>query len=197
MSTAPSLHIIIRVPIPPSLPPSTLLSALQTYEPLIRVNPYLHTFTQRPLDLSEIINDPFFLESGSNLQAFTVVEHVPIIPLGSWTPTKEVLIPCIFQSFEHGVRCRGHAQAGVVVRSSYEVRRRGEVKEGPELLLGPGDEGGEWEFVEIADITCGALVKPFVRSRFTAAHMEILQKVVDGVAKEAGVSKVGAAANWQ
>ncbi|KAK3991014.1 hypothetical protein QBC44DRAFT_324052 [Cladorrhinum sp. PSN332] len=193
----PPLHIITRVPIPASLPPSTILSAIQSYEPLIKANPYLHRFEQRTVDINEIVNDPFFLEAGSKLQAFVVIDRVPVLPgLGSWA-TKEVPIPCIFQSFEHGARCRGHAQAGVVVRSSYEVRRRGEVQEGPELLLGPGDEGGEYELVEIADISCSALVRPFVKSRFMSAHLEILQRVVDMVGKEAGLTQAGAAANWQ
>ncbi|KAK4163393.1 hypothetical protein QBC43DRAFT_67392 [Cladorrhinum sp. PSN259] len=195
-NTSSPLHIITRVPIPAALNPSIVLQAIQSYEPLIKGNPYLHHFEQRPVDINEIVNDPFFREDGSKLQAFVVVDRVPVIPgLGSWA-TKEVPIPCIFQTFEHGARCRGHAQAGVVVRSSYEVRRRGEIQEGPELMLGPGDEGGEYELVEVADISCNALVRPFVRSRFTSAHLEILQRVVDMVGKSAG-TQVGAAANWQ
>lgn len=195
MTASPPLHIITRVPIPAALDPSIVLQALQAYEPLIQGNPYLHHFEQRPVDINEIVNDQFFREDGSKIQAFVVVDRVPIIPgLGSWA-TKEVPIPCIFQSFEHGVRVRAHAQAGVVVRSSYEVRRRGEVQEGPGLLLGPGDEG-EYELVEIADVSCSALVKPFVKSRFTTAHLELLQQLVDRVGKAAG-TQVAAAENWR
>ncbi|KAK4459041.1 hypothetical protein QBC42DRAFT_308116 [Cladorrhinum samala] len=195
MTASPPLHIITRVPIPAALDPSAVLQALQAYEPLIKGNPYLHRFEQRPVDINEIASDQFFREDGSKLQAFVVVDRVPIVPgLGSWA-TKEVSIPCVFQCFEHGVRVRAHAQAGVVVRSSYEVRRRGEVQGGPELLLGPGDEG-DYELVEVADVSCNALVKPFVKSRFVAGHLELLQKIVDSVGEAAG-TQVGAAENWQ
>ncbi|KAK4198356.1 hypothetical protein QBC40DRAFT_298492 [Triangularia verruculosa] len=180
----PTLTVITRVPIPARVDPNTVLARLQAYEPLIKTNPYLDRFEQRHLDVSEVVDDPFFLESGTKLQAFKVVDRVPVIPgLGAWG-YKEVVIPCVMQCFDHGVRVRANAQAGVVVRSSYEVRRRGEVRDGPDLLLGPGDEGGEWELVEIAGIDCSFLVKHFVKSKFSSAHQEILQKLVDGAAKE-------------
>ncbi|KAK0741937.1 hypothetical protein B0T21DRAFT_282328 [Apiosordaria backusii] len=186
----PTLSVITRVPIPSRVDPKAVLASLQAYEPLIKANPYVAHFEQRPLDVSEVVDDPFFLESGTKLQAFLVVDRVPVIPgLGTWG-TKEVGIPCIMQCFEHGVRVRANAQAGVVVRSSYEVRRRGEVKDGPDLLLGPGDEG-DWELVEIAGIDCNFFVKHFVKSKFSSAHQEILQRIVDGVAKETATASAG------
>ncbi|KAK4188417.1 hypothetical protein QBC35DRAFT_382612 [Podospora australis] len=182
--TAPSLVVITRVPIPASLDPAVVLQTLQAYEPLIRANPLLEKFEQRHLDVSEVVNDPLFREDGAKLQAFIVYDRVPIIPgLGSWATTR-VEIPCVMQSFDHGVRCRAHAQAGVVVRSSYEVRRRGEVQDGPELVIGPGEEG-EYELVEISGIECSALVKHFVKARFQAAHQEILQRIVNDAGQTA------------
>ncbi|KAK4097397.1 hypothetical protein N658DRAFT_292301 [Parathielavia hyrcaniae] len=172
--------VITRVPIPASLPPATVLAALQTYDALITPNPYLDRYERRPVDPQEIANDAFFRPDGTNLQAFVVYDRVPIIPgVGSWA-TMEVVIPCVFQSFEHGVRCLAHAQGGVTVRSSYEVRRRGEVTDGPALVAdGPDDAGGDYELVDISSIVCSVLVRPFVKMRFSSAHQALLQEVVD------------------
>lgn len=184
MSPPEPFTVITRVPIPASLPPVAVLMALQTYEALIKPNPYLDRYERRPVDPEEVANDPFFPKDGQELQAFVVYDRVPIIPgVGSWA-TKEVAIPCVFQRFEHGVRCCAHAQGGVTVRSSYEVRRRGEVTEGPELVVGP--DSGDYELVDISNIECGALVKPFVKMRFSSAHQELLEQVVENLMQPSG-----------
>lgn len=176
MSPQEPFIVITRVPIPASLPPATVIAALQTYEALIAPNPYLDRYERRPVELNEVVKDPFFREDGHKLQAFVVYDRVPIIPgLGSWA-MKQVAIPCIFQSIEHGVRCCAHAQGGVTVRSRYEVRRRGEITDGPELQVGPED--GEYELVDISNIECSALVKPFVRTRLSSAHQALLEQVI-------------------
>ncbi|KAL2177004.1 uncharacterized protein P884DRAFT_224216 [Thermothelomyces heterothallicus CBS 202.75] len=172
--------VITRVPIPASLPPDAVLAALRAYEPIIKPNPYLDRYERRSLEAGEEENDPFFRADGQNAQAFVVHERVPIIPgVGSWA-TKQVAIPCVFQSFEHGVRCCAHAQGGVTVRSSYEVRRRGEVADGPEPVSGPGD--GDYELVDISSIECGALIKPFVKMRFSSAHQALLEQIIRDLA---------------
>ncbi len=180
------LTVITRVPLPTYLTPEVMLESLHSYEPLITANPYQIGFERRPVQIEELVNDPFFREDGRRLQAFVVYDRVPIIPgVGSWA-TKEVVIPCVFQSFAYGVRCRAEAQAGVTVRSSYEVRGRGEVQGGPDVLLSPS--AGDYELVEIAHIECGALVKPFVKRSFATAHQEILQNMVDDVIRRHGKS---------
>ena len=183
MSPSP-FTVITRVPIPASLAPETVIAALQTYEALITPNPYLDRYERRAVEVDEVVNDPFFRADGQKLQAFIVYDCVPIIPgLGSWA-SKQVAIPCVFQSVEHGVRCCARAQAGVTVRSSYEVRRRGEVEEGPELVVGPGD--GDYELVDISNVECGALVRPFVRTRLSAGHQALLQQVIDNLVSGGG-----------
>ncbi|KAL2262071.1 hypothetical protein VTK26DRAFT_2533 [Humicola hyalothermophila] len=184
-----SFAVITRVPIPASLPPAKVIATLQTCEPLITTNPYLERFERRPVPAGETANDPFFTpanggSSVGELQGFMVYERVPIIPgVGQWA-TKLVTIPCVFQTFDHGVRCRGQADGGVTVRSSYEVRRRGEVKDGPELVVGPGEEG-EYELLDISSVECGVLVKPFVKMRFSSGHLAILKQVVADSMKSA------------
>ncbi|KAK4152054.1 hypothetical protein C8A00DRAFT_44828 [Chaetomidium leptoderma] len=197
MSPPEPFIVITRVPIPASLPPGTVLAALQTYEALITPNPYLDRYERRRVEVEEVVNDPFFREDGQNPQAFVIYDRVPIIPgVGSWA-TKAVAIPCIFQSFEYGVRCCAHAQGGVTVRSSYEVRRRGEVQGGPELAVGPGD--GDYELVDISNIECGAMIKPFVKMRFSSAHLALLQQVIDNLVQpneaQSNVAHAGHAAS--
>lgn len=190
MSRPEPFVVITRVPIPASLPPATVIAALQTYDALITPNPYLHRYERRSAAPEEVADDPFFGGDGDRLEAFVVYERVPIIPgVGAWA-TKEVVIPCVFQSFERGARCRGHAQAGVTVRSSYEVRRRGEIRDGPEPEFGPGD--GDYELVDISSIECGALVKPFVKLRFSSGHQAILRQLVDRLVQSAAAEPANA-----
>ena len=171
------MTIITRVTLPAFLNPQFMLDTLQSYEPLIRASPYLKNYERRNIQVEEVVDDPFFIEEGHKIQAFIVHDRVPIIPgLGGWA-AKGVRIPCIFQSFQHGVRCRADSDGGVTVRSSYEVRRRGEVGGGPAGVAHLGD--GDYELVETANISCGSFVKAFVKRSFTSAHQETLQRVVD------------------
>lgn len=176
-----SITVISRVPIPSTLDPSTVIQAMHTFEPLITANPFVVRHERRPVPVEDLVDDPFFRDDGQNLRAFVVHDRVPIIPGVAWA-SKHVSVPCVFQSFGYGVRCRADAQAGVTVRSSYEVRRRGEVEGGPEPGSGGGGGDvvpGEFELVEIAKIECGSLVKSFVKRNFATAHEEILQRFVD------------------
>ncbi|KAL2267845.1 hypothetical protein VTJ83DRAFT_5122 [Remersonia thermophila] len=181
-SDAGTMTIITRVPIPSSVPPASVLASLQTYEDLITPNPYLDRFEPRTLSDAEAA-DPFFFPEGWNMKGYTVYDCVPILPGLGWT--KSFAMPCVFQSFARGVKCCAHAQVGVTVRSSYEVRRRGEVEGGggdaPDR--GPGD--GDYELVDISQVTCSVFVRPFVRAKLAAAHHALLEKLV---------SKVGAGA---
>lgn len=185
---APSLtRITTRVPIPAQLEPNSVLAALHTYEPLINANPYLIKFERRAVPIQDLVDDPFFRADGLRLQAFVVHDRVPII---KGVASKVVVIPCVFQSFGAGTRCRADAQGGVTVRSSYEVRRRGEVPPGPGEKQRP-DAGHEWELVELAVIECGSLVKPFVTRSFSSAHQLILQRVVDQVVASTELMRKG------
>ncbi|KAK3956580.1 hypothetical protein QBC32DRAFT_330388 [Pseudoneurospora amorphoporcata] len=151
MSQSHPLKIITRIPLPPPTPPSALLSALHAYVPLIAANPYLKTYISLPLPPSSspspsppadpslptppsLTDDPhFFLPPGPdgyNPKSYLITDSVPLLPLPDWLGggsllgTKQVSVPCTFQSFGYGVRCKAVAAAGVVVRSSYEVRHR-------------------------------------------------------------------------
>ncbi|KAK1831922.1 hypothetical protein QBC39DRAFT_391041 [Podospora conica] len=175
MTPPTPITITTRVPLPSSVPPTVFLAALHAYTPLIEANSHLLSFTRTPIDLSAIVSDPFFRtdDGAAHLQAFLILQRIPI--LGPWT--SDVSVPCVFQSFDAGTRCRADASGGVTVRSSYEVRpRRGEAEAGDEYVApAPGD--GEWELVEVADVECGLLVRPFVRRSLAGSHLELLTKL--------------------
>ncbi|KAK3361197.1 hypothetical protein B0T24DRAFT_116973 [Lasiosphaeria ovina] len=178
MAPSQPFTVIIRVSLPAWLPPEAVVSALHAHEPLIGANPYTVSYERRYFRPEEVAGDTLFHRDGPELSAFVVRDRIPIIPgAGSWA-SKGIEIPCVFQSFTRGVRCRADSQ-GVRVRSSYEVRLRGEVWGG--TLAGPGE--GNYELVEIANIECGSIIRPFVRRSFSSAHQEILQRVVDEVAR--------------
>ncbi|KAK2072385.1 hypothetical protein P8C59_006742 [Phyllachora maydis] len=173
----PALQITTRVAIPARVDPALVLAALHAYEPLIVANPYLDRFERRAVPLGDLVGDAFFHDDGRDLQAFTVHDRVPLVA----GLAKAVVVPCIFQAFDRGVRCRADAQWGVVVRSSYEVTPRGEVPPAANEAW-----AGEWELVETASIACGALLRCFVKRSFTSAHQLILQRVVNEIARESG-----------
>lgn len=182
MTPPPPFTVTTRVPLPASVPPSVFLHALHAYTPLITANAHLVSFTRTPIDLATIVSDPFFRtdDGAAHLQAFLIHQRIPILgPFSS-----DVTVPCVFQSFDAGTRCRADASAGVTVRSSYEVRpRRGQAEAGEEWTP-PGPGEGEWELVEVADVECGVLVRPFVRRSLASSHLELLTKLVVDVAEE-------------
>lgn len=205
----PATHTIeLHFPLPAYLSRDRVIQHLQTYEPLITPHPYLQRHDRRPVDLKDIVDDPFFTEAGWQIESYVIVERVPIVPLLGLA--KDIRIPATFQSFPAGVRCRADAQGGVTVWSTYEVARRdlgaeferagragsdGVGHDGWDHdvldaagMSSPGGAtaGGEWELVERAKVECSALVKPFVVRSFEAAHRDLCRKVIEGLKAQAG-----------
>ncbi|KAK0620938.1 hypothetical protein B0T14DRAFT_497361 [Immersiella caudata] len=193
-----SFTAVTKVPLPAHVPPDAAIALLQTYRPLIEANPHLVSYERRSVGIHEVVDDPFFRDDGQRLQAFNVYQRITIIPgVGSWA-TKDVVVTGVFQSVKNGCRCRADASGGVTVRSRYEIRRRGEVPDitsKPEAPPGPRD--GDHELVEIAEVSCGALVKPFVRHSFSTSHNEILQRVMDEVVQKYDAQQTGAISGYE
>ncbi|CAK7266655.1 hypothetical protein SEPCBS119000_002140 [Sporothrix epigloea] len=111
-----TFHLAYRLPA--NCPPQRVVDSLHRYEPLITPNPSLVAFRRRPFEVAEIVNDPFFREDGQALVAFEVVEDIVLVP---GVIAKRVVIPCVMQQFEGGVRCRSLAAGGVRVWSTWKV----------------------------------------------------------------------------
>lgn len=174
--------ITLHFPLPSYLSPELVLEHLQTYEPIILAQPYVQRFNRRAVNLKEVLNDPFFTETGRKIEAFEAVERVVILPVPGLSSllSKDVRLSPIFQSFDNGVRCRADAQAGVRVWSTYEIRQRdlgAEFERRGGAPVSPG--AGDWELVESARVECSPLLKPFVAKSFEGAHRDLCQRVID------------------
>ncbi|CAK7217184.1 hypothetical protein SCUCBS95973_003056 [Sporothrix curviconia] len=119
----PFLTFHLSYALPASCPPQRVVDALHRYEPLITPNPYLVSFRRRPVEVAEIVDDPFFREDGHALAAYEVVDRIVLVP---GVATKQVVIPCVMQRFEGGVRCRSLAAGGVRVWSTWRVAPAGQ-----------------------------------------------------------------------
>lgn len=167
----------LHFPLPPSLSPDLVIRNLHGYEALIRPNPYLQGFERQPVDLDDIVADPFFTEDGTNIAGYEIHDRIPIIAfLGL---TKDVKFPALFQSFATGVRVRADAAAGTRVRSVYEVCHR----EATDADSSPGaDAQGQtagWDLVERSHVECSAFLKPFIVRSFEVAHKDLCGRVLD------------------
>ncbi|EFX00274.1 hypothetical protein CMQ_7276 [Grosmannia clavigera kw1407] len=173
----PTLTFHLAIPLPAALSPGQVIQAMHRYEPLITPNPFLVSYRRRPVDLREIVDDAFFRDDGQALAAFEVVDRIVLVP---GLATKQVVIPCVMQRFDDGLRCRSFAAGGVRVWSTWRVQP---AVTGAEALDNDVDgsplpSAVAYELVEEARVECSVLVKPFVGRSFQAAHMDILRSVV-------------------
>lgn len=200
-------HLTVRVPLPRDLPPKLVVSALQSYTPILRHQALVSRYQQAGVDTASVQADSFFRPDGLDTAAFTVYERVTILPGLS----KEITFPVLFQRFNDGIRSRATAPAGVTVYSQHVVSRigalgmssiRGWVDDGGEWLSGDramqarmekasskevldvvvgGGEAGEYEMVETVSVECNFMMMPFVKGSMEDAHRDICRKVVEEV----------------
>lgn len=191
----PSLHFSLAYPLPAECTPDQVVAALHRYIPLITQNPYMVSYSRRPVELAEIVDDPFFRDDGTALAAFEVIDRIVVVP---GFAKKQVVIPCVMQRFDGGVRCRSFAAGGVKVWSTWSVMTKADADasaatnnrtstdrststERPPTPPATPPAGTEYCLIEEARVECSALIKPFVGRSFREAHIEILRKVVKDV----------------
>ncbi len=185
-------RITASVRIPSSIPPESVVQALQQPENLLDLGSLLHTYKQIPTDSlpEKIHNDSAFfsaLDNPAPIVAYEITDMIPIIPgAGSWG-TKHIKFFARFQNTHDGVRGYVNASAGVTVKSVYGVvfkERRAEHTDNGEQQ----ESIGEWRLVEISSVECFALMMPFVASNLDVSHKELLQKLLVKIAAEQGRS---------
>ncbi|KAJ9134125.1 hypothetical protein NKR23_g10340 [Pleurostoma richardsiae] len=185
--------LTLHFPLPSYLSPDLVLERLHAYEPLITPHPYLVRFRRRPVPLADLVDDPFFTDTGRRLAAYEVTERIVLLPSGlvggggsrlAAVCSKDVRVPAVFQSFDTGVRCRADAQGGVRVWSTYEVVRRRPSAEGEEEVVSPG--AGDWELVETATLECASWMKGFVAKSLETAHRDICRRMIDEMVRTSG-----------
>lgn len=181
-----TFELELHFPLPSTLSPDIVIQNLHAYEPLILPNPYLQGFERSPVNLDEIVSDPFFTEDGDNIVKYKIHDRIPVIPAIGWT--RDISFPAIFQSFPTGVRLRADAAAGTRVRSVYGIERTRELADGPRTaslsvsqMAARPRRGGDWDLVERSHVECNALLKPFVQKQFEAGHRDLCQKMLDSI----------------
>lgn len=212
-----SFSLTLHFPLPASIPPHLVIQTLHAHEPLIRPNPYLQNFRRLPVDMDEVVADPFFsssdpqdhIDNNNFIACYEIHDRIPVVGfLGIY---KDTIFPAIFQNTPRGVRVKAEAAMGVKVRSVYEVCSRavgdagfdeGRTETTPHGGAGVGAGNGgrrEWELVERSHVECGALLKPFVMKQFEAGHRDLCQKVLDGIAgaRDKDLPPLPEEARWQ
>lgn len=192
-----TFQLELHFPLPPTVSPELVIQTLHAYESLIRPNPYLQGFTRQPVDLEDVVADPFFTEDGTNITGYEIHDRIPILPVLGLA--KDIRFPAIFQAFATGVRVRADAAAGTRVRSIYEVCPRPPQEQAGGGEDGDGGSGGQpdgvvegaaggrrysaggWDLVERSHVECSALLKPFVMKSFEAGHRDLGGKIVENI----------------
>ncbi|CAN8101772.1 unnamed protein product [Discula destructiva] len=174
-----TFDVELHFPLPATLAPDVVIRNLHAYEPLIRPNPYLQSFSRLPVNLDEVVSDPFFTEDGTNIVKYEIHDRIPVIPAVGWT--SPVVFPAIFQSIPAGVRLRANAAAGTVVRSVYGVERVSGGGSGSGSGSGGDGEAEGWALVERSHVECHALLRPFVQKQFEAGHRDLGRRVLENI----------------
>ncbi|KAL9941426.1 hypothetical protein D7B24_000100 [Verticillium nonalfalfae] len=181
---------IIRTPIPPSIPPATVLAHLHQHGPVFRANDSITAWDAIPVPYASIANDPFFLPDADSIAAYRVRESIPIF--GS--VSAPIRFPAVFQNGPTGMRVRVDAPGGVRVWTQYIVRKRGSGPLG-DKAHGGGEEtwsDGEddaadsrgWEMVEILKMQGPRLFMPFATGQAKKAHQDGSRKFMEQLVDE-------------
>jgi hypothetical protein len=186
----------ISVPIPPSVPPSIVISHLQTISPVIRHLGTLSRYEPADARLPDIQNDPFFHQSGASVSGFQIYELITLAP----GLTKEVTYPAYFQPSHGGVRCRANGAAGITGWADYTVRQRREDSSSASPEASSSAAGGmgstpsttasemddyyhEYEIHETLLVEANSLIMPFVARTMEESHRDLCRKIIEEAAQ--------------
>ncbi|BDD55780.1 hypothetical protein MPDQ_007356 [Monascus purpureus] len=146
-----SHSLTITTPIPPTLPPARVISALHNHTAILSLQALTTDYKDIPLSqlaAAEITQaDAYFqpvysidpTTSSNNLKQYLATEAIPIIPgAGDWAKISLSFLVW-FQDTQSGVRTRADAPAGVVVRAEYTVQTR--QSQDQDLGVGLGSSG--------------------------------------------------------
>lgn len=149
-----SHSLTITTPIPPTLPPARVISALHNHTTILSLQALTTDYEDIPLSqlaAAEITQaDAYFqpiysidptTTSSNNLKQYLATEAIPIIPgAGDWAKIF-LSFPVWFQDTRSGVRTRADAPGGVVVRAQYTVQTRQSQDQDQDQGVGLGSSG--------------------------------------------------------
>lgn len=169
-------HFHTSAPIPPHLPPSSIIAALHDHNTALTLQALTVGHERLPSPSPATLKDTYWYPVDLHpVTAYSVTEVVAIMP----GVRKQITFPSCFQNTAHGVRTRADT-SGVVLRAEFRVI--------------PADDdaagAGNWLLVEDVEVACAWWMMPLVRSKMEEAHRDICRKVVD---KVEGLQRGGAA----
>jgi hypothetical protein len=181
-------HFHASVPIPPHLPPSSIIAALHDHATTLTLQALTVGHERLPETSPDTLKDTYWYPPDLHpVASYSVTEVVPILP----GVRKQITFPSCYQNTAQGIRTRADT-SGVVVRAEFRVLRGDEVggssSSSSSGAGGGGDGGGgaggdaaHWVLVEDVDLSCARWMMPFVKSKMEDAHRDIVRKVVDKV----------------
>ncbi|KAK9357214.1 hypothetical protein V1504DRAFT_94205 [Lipomyces starkeyi] len=178
----------ITAPLPSSLTPADMISALHVHENCLTLQALTTGYKEVPTTCPAVLSDPYFSATDTApIKTYEVTEGVIIIPgIGDWGK-KFITFPVWFQDTPSGLKTRADAPAGVVVRAEWRVQpgaAYGEVE-------GEGDRYMQWTLVEDVTVQCAWWLIAFVKKNMEHAHRDICRKLVEKVeeGKMAGATR--------
>lgn len=159
-------HLQHITPLPPHIPPSTLVSLLQGHHYFINCDPHMIDYVSTPIpdpppaipsDRSNAVALP---PSDSSPACYKVTDRVHALPAGLWD--KDVESTYEFVNTEKGVFVRIRSPLGVMMETVWEVR----------------ESEGQAEMVEDVIIKCSRLLMGTVKGTCEAGWKGIHEKMM-------------------
>jgi len=175
-------HLHTAAPIPPHIPPSTVIAALHDHNTALTLQALTQGHQKLPSTDSKTLKDTYWYPTDLNpVTTYEVTEVIQFLPFASWAK-KFIKFPSCFQDTPEGIRTRADAPGPVVVRAEFRVTRGGAAAEVEGEGGGVGD--AEWVLVEDVEVSCAWYMMPFVRGKMEEAHRGICAKVIEKVEME-------------
>ncbi|KAL3602096.1 hypothetical protein FPOAC2_06395 [Fusarium poae] len=188
-------HSTVTIPIPRHIPPQAVLDYIQTYEPILRHNPGMVSWSPSTLNYDTVIHDTFFDASDPN-QSLRSFEAYEIVRLGPGVG-RDCRWPIIFQRVPNGIVSRTDAPAKVISWTQWYVRARQNEQETtsvgtPSTATPSSSEDEEWELYGIVTLEAHRMLMPWCRRSLSHYQEAIGQGIVDDVCSKhsAGSSEV-------
>ncbi|RGP80716.1 hypothetical protein FLONG3_1191 [Fusarium longipes] len=175
-------HSFVTIPIPRHIPPQAVLDYVQTYEPVLRHNPGMVSWSDSTLNYETVAHDTFFDASDPN-QSLRCYEAYEIIRLGPGVG-RDCRWPIIFQRVPNGIVSRTDAPAKVISWTQWYVRMRQNEQESistPSTATPSSSGDEEWELYGIVTLEAHRMLIPWC-TRSTRLYQEAIgQGIVDDV----------------
>lgn len=175
-------HLHTAASIPSHLTPAEVIAALQDHETTLSLQAFTTGHEKLSSTAPEVLKDNYWFPTDLHpVETYSVTECVTFLPGVGQLGKKNITFPSCYQNVPTGIKTCATV-SGVTVRADFRVIKSGtdgEVKDGSQ---GSGD--AEWVLVEDAEVSCSALLMPFVKGKMEEAHRNICRKVIEKIEKQ-------------